>query len=63
MALAFYVPVPRGLQIIFGNDDGCESVKLAMQYCELGCEECYLDDIEDMAEEYAEDMAYEKEGE
>ena len=39
--------IPRGLDVVYRSDDGCESVKLVMKDYELGYSEAYLDDLED----------------
>ena len=39
--------IPRGLDVVYRSDDGCESVKLVMKDYQLGNEEAYLDDLED----------------
>ena len=48
---ARFIIIPDGLQVIYRNIDGSESVKLATLDYELGYKEAHLDDIEDCMHE------------
>ena len=48
---ANFVRIPRELTLVTRNEDGYEAIKLVMDGYELGENECYLDDLEDAAEE------------